>query len=377
LKVTHIIDSAGYYGAEAFLINLCACQKALGVDVNVISIGKKNQGKKAIEEKLESIGVPCIAWRMLPIPDPMESFKLARFLKDYKSDIAHSHGYKGNILLGMVPKKFRSIPFVTTIHGYTSSTPLSKLRLYHYTDRLIHRMIDAVVLVSDGIRHQVNEKSIQDKIFVIFNGLSSTIPDYASIKLELFDDENFKISSVGRLSEEKNFQLLISSMPLVIQKIPNAKLAIFGEGHERNKLQALIHDLNLSRNVVLAGFTSEPERVYRNSDLIVNCSTTEGMPISLLEAMREGCPFIASDIPANSRLTEDSNLRNQLFFLNKESLAHKIIEIYEMEPKDLKLLKEKMKESFLERYTIEKSTYSYIKLYESLIEKRKSEACIL
>lgn len=366
MKVTHVIDSGGYYGAETFLTNLCRCQIDLGIDVEVISIGKPNPEMKPLEKELESKRIPYIPWRMHPFPDPRESLKLLRFFKEGHTNIVHSHGYKGNILLALLPKSARKIPVITTVHGYTSSKTFSKLRLYQFADKLLLKRLDAVVLVSEAVKHQVYENIIEKKLFVIRNGIPSKIPASASDKLAILGEDYFNISAIGRLSEEKNFKLLISAMPKIVKEIPNAKLVIFGEGPLRNSLESLVNEMKLSDRVFLPGFIDEPSRVYRQSNVIVNCSTTEGMPISLLEAIREGCPFIASDIPANAGLAKDLNLSNQLFRLDKESLAKKLLELYNSSADELTELKQKMKNEFYNGYTIEKTAMSYIELYQFL-----------
>lgn len=377
MKITHVIDSGGYYGAEIFLTNLCKCQMDMGLKVDVVSIGKPNQEKKVIEKKLEAMNIPYTAWRMRPFPDPRESHKLIRFFKENNTSIVHSHGYKGNILLGLLPKKRRNIPVITTIHGYTLSSPFTKLRIYHHIDRFLIQYLDAVVLVSDAMKHQVDERKIGEKLLIIENGIPSEIPACASEKLDLLKKERFNISAIGRLSLEKNFQLLISAMPSVIQEIPEAKLTIFGEGALRKNLEALIRDLDLSEYIVLAGFIDEPSKIYRHSDLIVNCSITEGMPISLLEAMREGCPFIASEISANTKLTDSAKIQKQIFSLNKESLANKIIEFYRSTTEEKAELRNKMKSTFSCKYTIEISAIAYLNLYQLLIDQNNTKASFI
>lgn len=360
MKVTHIIDSGGYYGAEVMLVHLCQAQQKAGLQVEVISIGTRGNYKKPLEEKFEEYGIPYLPWRMLALPDLRESFKILRHCRTNGTDIIHSHGYKGNILLGLIPKHWRKIPVITTVHGYTRHKGFSKMGVNQWLDKFCLPKLDAVVLVSKGMMHQIPAGRIGNNLKIIDNGIQKETPTETPISSSHFSKENFNIISIGRLSPEKNFQFLISAMPAILEVISNAKLYIYGEGSERMSLESQIDSLNMGSYIYLPGYISNTSQIYKNANLFINCSTTEGMPITLLEAMRASCSILASKIEANKSLLNKSTMDDILFDLTSEDLIKKIKKVDLFKTRELR-------DHFLENFTSEKMQEKYQSLYTELL----------
>lgn len=372
MKVTHVIDSGGYYGAEVMLVHLCQAQQKTGMDVEVISIGTLGNYKKPLEEKLEEHGIRYISWRMRALPDLRESFRILKHCKQGGSDVIHSHGYKGNILLGLIPRRLRKIPVITTVHGYTRQYELSKMAIYQYIDKFFLRLLDAVVIVSEGMKHQIPKLQIEKKLYVIENGIPLIDSNKDSDFSPAYEENNFIIASVGRLSKEKNFSFLIESTPKILTLIPNAKIFIYGEGSERSKLEALIKRLGLTNTVSLPGYINHPYRAYEKADVYINCSITEGMPISILEAMRASCPMVVSDIPANKAVLKNLSPEHWITFeFTEASLADAVYNIFQSNEKSL-WNREAIKSHFLKFYTSDVMASKYYSLY-MLFEKKRNE----
>jgi len=353
------------------LLNLCTEQIKQGLDVEVISIGTPNQQEKPLETKLKQENINCIPWRMMALPDLRESFKILRYCRASNTSVIHSHGYKGNILLGMIPKFMRGIPVITTIHGYTRHKKFRKMTIYQWIDKQCLKKLDAVVLVSPAMEHQIPAKSLANRLHIIPNGIPEATDNISCSELSgpsHFNDSDFKIGSIGRLSGEKNFQLLVRAMPIILQSIPNAKLVIHGDGSERKKLETLIDQLDLSSNIFLPGYVEQPSCFYETLDVYVNCSLTEGMPISILEAMRSGCPIVAAKIPANIALLGHINNLGQLCELNTNSLAQSIIRLYRANSDLKKKQKEVCKAEFSTHYTVQKMARCYHEIYDEYRE---------
>ena len=95
----------------------------------------------------------------------------------------------------------------------------------------------------------------------------------------------------------KGIDLLIEAFKIFNERNKGWKLRIVGEGEQRQKLQQLINEYNLQRNVLLTGKKENIIEEYRNSDFFVLSSRMEGMPMTVLEAMECGQPIIAFDLP--------------------------------------------------------------------------------
>lgn len=107
------------------------------------------------------------------------------------------------------------------------------------------------------------------------------------------------LTTVGRLSPEKDHQKLIKAFLLVSKEHQDAKLVILGDGPLRGALEHLVSELGLKEKVLLAGHRSNAFPAMRSSAGFVLSSNHEGQPMVLLEAMTLDLPIIATDIPGN------------------------------------------------------------------------------
>jgi len=105
---------------------------------------------------------------------------------------------------------------------------------------------------------------------------------------------------VGRLTDQKAFDVLIQAFSLVRKKRP-VRLLILGEGENRPALQSLIKQLGLEQDVNLMGFVQNPYPYMAQASLFVLPSRWEGLPTVLVEALYLGIPIVATDCPGGSR----------------------------------------------------------------------------
>ena len=104
------------------------------------------------------------------------------------------------------------------------------------------------------------------------------------------------VLAVGRLHEQKGFDLLLEAWQSIEKQYPEYTLRIVGEGPKRAELEAQIENLHL-RHVTLAGRAADMAKEYAEASLFVLSSRYEGLPLALIEAMWSGVPCIAFDCP--------------------------------------------------------------------------------
>ncbi len=101
--------------------------------------------------------------------------------------------------------------------------------------------------------------------------------------------------AVGRLCKEKNFSRLVCLWNSIHRLQPEWTLDIYGDGEEKSALQELINDMKLNDCIELCGNTDNIKEEYLQSSILLMTSETEGMPMTLLEAMACGLPSVAFD----------------------------------------------------------------------------------
>lgn len=95
----------------------------------------------------------------------------------------------------------------------------------------------------------------------------------------------YKMISAGRLEPQKDYELMIKSFKLISNSIPEASLDIFGSGSQKEKLNTLIKELNLSNKVVIHDYSDDIATEYKNHDIFLFTTKFEGFPNVLAEAM--------------------------------------------------------------------------------------------
>jgi len=106
--------------------------------------------------------------------------------------------------------------------------------------------------------------------------------------------------AVGRLNNEKNFEMMLKALQIVNQT-KKARLIILGEGPDRPKLESLVKSFGLEEVVDLAGFMQNPYTFIRKARAILLTSHHEGLPTVLIEALAAGTPIISVDCPSGPR----------------------------------------------------------------------------
>ena len=155
---------------------------------------------------------------------------------------------------------------------------------------IILSMASGIVVQTEEIREWYS-KQIQNKIIVLPNPVSEEF-----IKKTWIPHSCSKnIVAVGRLSESKNFGLLIKAMSTVIEELPDCKLNIYGDGPLKSYLQSEINKAKLGEQIILHGKSINIIDKLLESDLYVLSSISEGMPNSLIEALCVGMPCVATD----------------------------------------------------------------------------------
>ncbi|MDX1589796.1 MAG: glycosyltransferase [Oleiphilaceae bacterium] len=296
MKVLHLIDSGGLYGAEKMLLALVAEQLRAGLEPMIFSVGEPGCAHKALEAEARKLNLPLVAWRQASGLRPVESRRILDWARQQGYQLLHSHGYKFDILLNLPFQRRGRPPMVATVHGYTATRWFSRLGLYRLLDHRFLRLAEGVAVVSSPLQHSFRgHRHLQ----LIHNGITTgqQRPHNGSGVTPL--PEQYLLA-IGRLSREKALDRLIRAFARLIADLPPTepplKLVIAGDGPERPALEALVAQSALQDRVLFYGFVPSPARLIHNARALVISSVTEGLPLTLLEAMREQTPVVATPV---------------------------------------------------------------------------------
>lgn len=201
-----------------------------------------------------------------------------------------------------------------------------------YSSKIYNFLMRKLYPKADGFVFQTNQA--QEYFKGIISCESKVIPNPINptyVKKSYEGERKKEIVAVGRLTEQKNFPLLIETFSILTKKFDEYKLIIYGEGELRKKMEEMIQALNLKKRVFLPGVVDNLKDKIYESALFVLPSIYEGMPNSLMEAMALGLPVIATDCPCGgSRTLIKNNVNGKLIPVNsKIELKNAIEEILE------------------------------------------------
>ncbi|MFD2228572.1 glycosyltransferase [Alkalimarinus sediminis] len=282
------------------LVELALEQIKAGHSVTICSIGTPSELEKPIEKVCKERGINVYPLRMKAGLNLLGGMNIVNYAKQHGFDLFHSHGYKGNILLGLLPIKLRRLPLIMTLHGKTTVSGFSKMRVYEILDQVFFKRMDAVVVVANELleRRGLVGRKLKN-LTVIPNGISEVLPeiplnDPIATRLISIKKTGPIIGSIGRLSEEKGYSLLILAFAKLKEENSGLQLVIMGDGPLKSQLINIANKAGVSSSVCFMGYIDNASHYLTYFDIYVNSSFTEGMPITLLEAMRADCPIVAS-----------------------------------------------------------------------------------
>lgn len=380
IKTLHIIDSGGMYGAEMMLLNLTREQSRMGVTPCIASIGEKGVAEKPIETRAMAAGIQVQRFRMRPGPNLIGAAALLDYAEREQFSIVHSHGYKGNILLGLMPKHIRRIPVITTVHGYTANTKgLSKIRAYEWLDKRALPRLDGVVLVNRDMLGNPAFKNVSRKnLYVVDNGIATETvsqPFHLDPKILQFCDYPFVIGAVGRLSAEKGIHVLLDALSSILQSGLPARLVIIGDGPLRSALSEKARKLGIETNILMTGFLDNASDYLNSFNILAIPSFTEGLPIVLLEAMRAGTPVVATQVGGIPNVLTHRFSGILVPPGNITALADGIRVLY-TDKMLCQQLGKNSKAFFLEKYTSKKMAKKYLAVYGEVIRRIKKRTSV-
>ena len=197
----------------------------------------------------------------------------------------------------------------------------------------------------------------------------STIANINSLRIRRskYVSEPKIIISIGRLTYQKGYDLLIDAWSLVENNYPNWSLHIYGEGEDRDKLEKMITCKSL-KNISLKGTTNDVQSIYDDASVYVMSSRFEGFGMVLIEAQSRGLPIVSFDCPSGPADIIQDNVNGYLVENgNIDMLADRISDLIENEALRRKFSNEALLSA--KRFEPEKIISQWMNLIETAVSK--------
>ena len=306
MRILFVITSLRTGGAERLVADMIPELRALGHYVEIFLFdGTETPLLKELKKK--DISLSYGAKGALQMWNPLHLFKLRKLIKNGNYDIVHSHNSPAQILTSLASKNSRT-KFVTTEHN--TSTNRRKFTILKWIDPIFYKAYNHILCVSEKTRDNlikdlyINPK----KVSVIPNGinLSSYSPDTNkefTASLPAVNPGDKIILMTGVFRKQKDQPTLIRAMKLLPS---NYKLWLAGGWKLKEKAENLAQSLGLTDRISFLGIRDDIPALMQLADVNVLSTHYEGMPLSAVEAMASGRPFIASDVPGITDIIGDA-----------------------------------------------------------------------
>ena len=328
-KVIRIIARLNVGGPAKHVVWLTSGLKDAGFDTLLVT-GKVPEGEEDMSYFADEMGVTPRYFaemsREISLNDAKTVWKLFRLFRQERPDIVHTHTAKagtvgrtaGFLYRWLTPGVFigkpRQCKFVHTYHGHVFHSYYGRMRtrVFLAVERLLAKLVtDRLIVVSKQQSIEIGEKfrvGRSGQIRVIPLGLDlGLFADHASRRTKFrhelcIPDHTILIGIVGRLTEIKNHQMFLNVVARLKEIDPACwrqgavRFIVIGDGGLRDDLEDQCEELGLEKDVIFVGSRKDPEYFYPALDVVALTSHNEGTPLTLIEAMANARPVVATSV---------------------------------------------------------------------------------
>jgi glycosyltransferase involved in cell wall biosynthesis len=323
-KITHLITTIEFGGAEKQLLILARNQIKQGLKVEVFYL----KGKPELKTKFEDTGVKVNSL-LVNKPFIFQVTKFRKFIRNNES-LVHTHLPQTELIASLACEKKK---FIISRHNFEPFWPNKPKLVSVLLSRFVTSRAAGGMAISNAIKNYLlaaKEISKKFKVSVVYYGFEHEVDNLSdSNKLTnemLNSTKNFKLGTIGRLVPSKNYPTMLKAVAKIVDVDPNVKFFIVGGGISEQALIRMCKDLKIENNVIWLGRTEYIREFLSKIDLFIFASKGEGFGLVLLEAMLSNKPILAAN---NSAVPEVLGLNYKgLFSTNDHKLlSDKIIEL--------------------------------------------------
>lgn len=306
--------------------------------------------------------------------NPLIILKLVFLLRKRRPDVVQTFILKPNIY-GIVAASLAKVP----VRIATELTLMNQAHtdIRRFRDKILYRLYkyltklcDQVVCISNSIKTELLKLRLFCGVSVIYPPLDIEKIKYTGdVKQEREVDNDVVIGIVARLSEEKGHNELLTAFSALAGVYKNIRLLIVGEGPLRKELESRSEKLGINDKVIFTGFQKDINKYLEMMDIFVLPSRTEGLGISVLEAMAKGLPVIATRVGGIPEIVDNNKTGILVDYKRIDQLVSALSCL--IENRDIRLEYGKRgQEKVTNRFSYGKFINEHYDLYISLYKKK-------
>ena len=300
LNILHVCDHLGWAGSRMHGVKRLFAWMIPRFDrdrfnVSLISLRKRDPA----DSTLEDLGID-VTYLHKSRFDPATLPALLKEIDRRSADVLHMHGY-GATTFGRLAAAIRRLPTVLHEHANLTDTPWFQ----KVADRALAPYTDIALAVSRSTADFVTRARLvpSERTKVVYLGVpleefsrQRTAEEVSAARRALqIPSDVFAVGTVTRLMPSKGNEYLVEAARRVVDRLPNARFYVVGEGELQSQLERRAADLGLGERLTFCGFRRDVAEAFAAFDLAVFPSLWEGTPLTVLEALAMGKPIVATD----------------------------------------------------------------------------------
>jgi glycosyltransferase involved in cell wall biosynthesis len=293
--ILHLCDSLSVGGAERLILGLAGQIDRARFALQVCSLGSLRGN--LLQPELERTGVPVALVGSRRFYDPAALAAVARLVRAQGVELIHTHLTYADVV-GRLVGRLAGVPVVSTLHNEPTDYNRQR-RDRRLLQRLTARRAAAhLIAVSPRLRELfVAEWGLPPgRVTAIMNAVP--LERYLAVpeRPAPAPGEPLTITTIGRLSPQKDHATLLAAARPLLQRRPELRLQLVGQGRLEAPLRAQAEALGIAGQVIFAGVRHDIPAVLAASDIFVLASRWEGVPITAAEAMAAGRAVLLTDV---------------------------------------------------------------------------------
>ena len=363
MKIAHIVDSMEVGGAETLVAQLCRLQRKQGHEPSVhahLRLG-------TIGENLRSEGFRVDVHGPAHLPAMSRNF--LRLFRELHPDVVHCHNPTPTIYAAPAARLAGTRTVVSTRHSLVAP-PYNLAAELKYA--VASRFCDWIVGICDATCENLRNAPMasRSRILRIYNG---TAPIYRTPLHQQPPKRGFTLVYVGRLTAVKDLTTLLNAVATALSSAPDLFLWIVGDGVECDELQKLANSLGIAGHVTFWGQQMNVSPYFSAADAFIMSSISEGLPMSLLQAMSIGLPSIVTDVGGMAEVVRLSRSGILTPVSSAAAMAKAIVHLAQDADAQTQFSR-CATASFQKSFTLEAMADAYMDLYETNQTEKTSAA---
>jgi glycosyltransferase involved in cell wall biosynthesis len=291
-RVVHVTLGLDVGGQERLLVEFARHADRRRFDLRFVVLG----GRGRLADEIEAHGWPVVALGEPPGLRPRIVLRLAQLFRRWRADAVHTHDDKPLLYASLAARLARVPRLVHTKH-YGQIPQITRRQIF--LGNLAARLADDFICVSEQSARIAVERGLPARVRTIWNGIDVGRFAYAGPR------PDGPAVLVARLSPEKDVDTLLRAAALAAREDPAFRLEIAGDGVCLPELRGRTAELGLGECVRFLGEVRDVPGLLARASVFVLSSLTEGISLTLLEAMARGLPVVATRVGGNPEVVAE------------------------------------------------------------------------